>query len=58
MAEQIRIGTIVQGKELDQTLAYIENLGKYSKHSHPLAFFSYIAGGFGNKILLLEFEQE
>lgn len=29
---------------------YIENLGKYSKHSHPLAFFSYIAGGFGNKI--------
>lgn len=26
---------------------YIENLGRYSSSSAPLAFFSYIAGGFG-----------
>ena len=38
MAEQIRIGTIVQGKELDQTLAYIENLGKYGFESIEITF--------------------
>ena len=26
---------------------YIENLGRYSSSAAPLAFFSYIAGGFG-----------
>lgn len=29
---------------------YIENFGNYSKSDKPLAFFSYIAGGFGNNI--------
>ena len=29
---------------------YIENLNRYSKADLPLAFFSYIAGGFGNNI--------
>ena len=29
---------------------YIGQLSSYSKFAHPLAFFSYIAGGFGNNI--------
>lgn len=29
---------------------YIGQLSSYSKSAHPLAFFSYIAGGFGNNI--------
>lgn len=29
---------------------YIENLNSYSKSGKPLAFFSYIAGGFGKNI--------
>ncbi len=29
---------------------YIEGMGHYSRHSLPLAFFSYIAGGFGTNI--------
>lgn len=29
---------------------YIENLSRYSEYDCPLAFFSYIAGGFGNNI--------
>jgi len=29
---------------------YIGNLSRYSSSNHPLAFFSYIAGGFGNNI--------
>lgn len=29
---------------------YIENINRYSKSPMPLAFFSYIAGGFGNNI--------
>lgn len=29
---------------------YIENLSNYSNSSNPLAFYSYIAGGFGNNI--------
>lgn len=29
---------------------YIENISSYSSFPHPLAFFSYIAGGFGNQI--------
>ena len=38
MAEQIKIGTLVQGKELDQTLAYIDNLGKYGFESIEITF--------------------
>ena len=29
---------------------YIENPSHYSKHNEPMAFFLYIAGGFGNNI--------
>ena len=29
---------------------YIENIAKYSNSIYPLAFFSYIAGGFGKNI--------
>ena len=29
---------------------YIGNIGNYSKSDKPLAFFSYIAGGFGSNI--------
>ena len=38
MAEQIRIGTMVRGKELPEITAYIENLGKYGFESIEITF--------------------
>ncbi|MBR2426273.1 MAG: sugar phosphate isomerase/epimerase [Lentisphaeria bacterium] len=38
MVKQIKIGTMVRGKELPDTLAYIENLGKYGFESIEITF--------------------
>ena len=38
MAEQIKIGTMVRGKELPEITAYIDNLGKYGFESIEITF--------------------